>query len=231
MPKQIISLFGQKTLLQQTYARIRTGFKAADIFISTNKNQQPLIKKQLPEVKDKNFIIEPMAKNTAAAIGLACVKISGFNPKETIAIVNSDQFIKEEKAMIKALKAAGQMVKTYPDYVTLIGIKPAYPETGYGYIQLGSKFRGGKVFQVKSFTEKPDLKTAKKYVSSKNYLWNPAYFVFQVDTMLELFKKHLPGQYKILKSIQSSPDKTNALFKKIKPISVDYGIMEKTKTE
>ena len=122
------------------------------------------------------------------------------------------------------------MVKKHPDQIVLLGLNPTYPETGYGYIKLGKqKVSVGKdkLFNVECFKEKPDLKTAKKYLKSWAYLWNPAYFVFRVDTMLALYKKHLPQQYKILMKIKNSPEKLKTEFPKIKPISVDYGIMEK----
>lgn len=230
-PKQNKPLLGSNTLLQETYKRIKKGFKDADIFLSINNKQLAGVIKQLPNIKKSQIISEPTKRDTAAAIGLATEFIARKNSKEIIATVNSDHFVKNEKEFIRVLKKAGQVVKKYPDYLALIGLNPAYPETGYGYIKLGKQlesYNGDKVFKVECFKEKPDLKTAKKYLKNWAYLWNPAYFVFRADTMLNLYKKHLPAQYRVLMNIRKSPVKIKLEFPKIKPISIDYGIMEKT---
>ncbi len=231
-PKQVQPLFGKKTLLQITYSRIKKGFKETDIFISTSQKHLKDIRKQLPKIKKSQLIVEPVAKNTAAAIGLACITLAKKDPKSIIATVNSDHFIKDEKEYLRLIKLAGQTIQKYPDHLVLLGINPTYPDTGLGYIKLGKQLKSfdkDKLFKIDSFTEKPDLKTAKKYLKSWAYLWNPAYFVFQVDTMLSLFKKHLPGQHKILMAIKKSPAKLKLEFSKVKPTSIDYGIIEKAK--
>lgn len=230
-PKQNKTLIGKNTLLQQTYKRIKKGFKDSDIFLSINKRQIKEVCKQLPNIRKENIICEPAKRDTAAAIGLATMFIAQKNPKEIIATINSDHYIKNEKEFIRVLKLAGKITKDYPDHLTLIGLNPSYPETGYGYIKLNKQiksFNGDKVYTVDSFKEKPDLKTAKKYLANWAYLWNPAYFVFSVSTMLNLYKKHLPGQHRILMNIKKTPTALNKEFLRIKPISIDYGIMEKT---
>ncbi|MBT4122024.1 mannose-1-phosphate guanylyltransferase, partial [bacterium] len=229
-PKQLIPLIGNETLLQKTYKRMSSGFKSSDIFIATSKEHLVHIRKQLPNIKSSQLIIEPVRRNTAAAIGLATALISKKNPKEIIVTINSDHYIKNVKKFISKLKVAEGVIKKNPDNILLLGIKPTYPETGYGYIKLKKtfkKFNADKVYEVDSFTEKPKLNTAKRYLKNRNYLWNPAYFVFRADTMLNNFKSNLFVQYKILKKIQNKPSLLNKEFKKIKAISIDYGIMEK----
>ncbi len=231
-PKQIQPLIGKKTLLQKTYSRIRKGFKEGDVFISTNKQYLEEVRKQLPQVKKSQLILEPVSKNTAAAIGLASVMLARKNPKEILATVNSDHFVKEEKEYLRVIKQAGRAVQKYPDYLVLLGLNPTYPETGYGYIKLSKELETlgqDKIFKVECFKEKPDFKTAKNYLKSWAYLWNPAYFIFRVDTMLLLFKKYLPIQYRILNKIKNSPSQLEKEFPKIKPISIDYGIMERAR--
>src|SRR3989339_1469388 len=132
-PKQAQPLIGNKTLLQLTYARIKKGFKPVDIFISTGRQYVKGIKKQLPGLKHSQLIVEPVARETAAAIGLATVTLARQDPQTIIAIVNSDHFIKDEKKYLQAIKAAGRSVEQYPGYLTLLGINPTYPETGYVY--------------------------------------------------------------------------------------------------
>lgn len=230
-PKQTKPLIGKDSLLKTTLKRIKRGFSAADIILAVNQEQAAQIKKDIAFlVLKKNYIIEPVKRDTAAAIGLACALLSKKNPKEIVVTINSDHYIKNVKQYLRVLKLAETVVKKYPNHVLLIGIKPTYPEIGYGYIKLKKpidKIGRDKIYQADCFKEKPDFKTAKKYLASQNYLWNPACFVFQIETMLRLFKKHLPGQYKILMKIKEQPKLLKSEFKKIKPISIDYGIMEK----
>lgn len=231
-PKQIKPFFGKETLLQKTYKRLKKSFNESDIFISSNINQKNLIIKQLPKFPAANLILEPVRRDTAAAIGLVSATFARNNSKEIIATVNSDHYIKNEREFNRVLKLAGIVVQEHPNYLTLIGINPTYPETGYGYIKLDKQIQNyhkDKLYTVECFKEKPDLKTAKRYLRNWSYLWNPAYFVFRADKMLSLFKKHLPKQHRILKIIKENPDRLNREFPKIKPISVDYGIMEKTR--
>lgn len=232
-PKQIKPLIGKESLLKTTLKRIKRGFASADIILSINREQLSQIKKDLGSmVLAKNYLIEPIKRDTAAAIGLAAAIIAEVNPQEIIVTVNSDHYVKNQAEYLRILKSAGEAVKKYPDHLVLVGIKPSYPETGYGYIKLKKPvgLLGQDIFyQVDCFKEKPDFKTAKKYLANKNYLWNPAYFVFQAGTMMKLFKKYLPEQYKILTRIAGKPSLLKREFKKIKPISIDYGIMEKSK--
>ncbi|MCX6786074.1 MAG: sugar phosphate nucleotidyltransferase [Candidatus Komeilibacteria bacterium] len=232
-PKQIEPLVGKESLLKTTVKRIKPSFKSIDIILSVNREQLPRIKKDLGSmVSGKNYLIEPIKRDTAAAIGLAAALIAKTNPQEIIVTVNADHYIKDSAEYLRVLKSAGEAVKKYPDHLVLVGIKPSYPETGYGYIKLKKPFAkiGPDTFyQVDCFKEKPDLKTAKKYLANKNYLWNPAYFVFQAGTMMKLFQRHLPEQYKILTRIAAQPSLLKSEFKKIKPISIDYAIMEKSK--
>jgi mannose-1-phosphate guanylyltransferase len=234
-PKQAECFFDNQTLLQLTYKRVLKGFKKEDIYISCGKSQFNLLNKQVRTNKS-NFILEPEAKGTAMAIGLACVKLLKKDKDAILAVAYSDHFVKNEKEYLRILKLANKTVQDNPDYLTLIGIKPDYPETGYGYIESGQLFeKSGKdmVYKMKQFKEKPDLQTAKKYLKNDKFLWNPGWFVFKAETMLNLFQKHLSKHYQALKKIEqkiSTKDETRVLvseFKKVSPISIDYGIMEK----
>lgn len=237
-PKQSECFFDKKTLLQLTYERACLGFKKEDIFISCGKSQFSLLSKQLKGVEKENFIIEPEAKGTAMAIGFACIKLLKKDKNATIAIANSDHFIKEEKEYIRILRLAENIVKKNPSKLILVGIKPQYPETGYGYIELGKLFRKIKndsIYNIVRFKEKPDLKTAKKYLSSGKFYWNPAWFVFRAKTMIDLYEKYLPNHFKALNEIYKHLAKKDLLaiekkyFSKVENISIDYGIMEKTR--
>lgn len=236
-PKQIKPFIDNETLLQKTYKRVRLGFAEKDIFISTNELFGGFIKDQLPDFPQANLILEPERKDTAAAIGLAAVKISKTNPKEVIVTINSDHYIRDEKEFIRIIKSAGKIAKNYSDYTVLIGINPTFPATGYGYIKMNglfSKIGKDQIFRAQKFVEKPTLLKAKRYLRNWQYLWNPAYFIWRVDRLLSLYKKYLPQMYWQLKIIEKAigTDKETEIlkkeFSKIKPISIDYGIMEKT---
>lgn len=230
-PKQIKPLLGKESLLKATVKRLLAGFKKQDIFLSTNLKQSGLIKKDLQGlILESNYIIEPEKKDTAPAIGLATMLIAKKNPNEIIAIVNSDHFIKNTQGFCASLATAGKAAEKFNNHLVLIGVRPKYPETGYGYIKMGkraAKVSSEQIFSSLGFKEKPDLKTAQAYLKSGNYLWNPAYFVFRADLMLDLFKQYLPKHYALLKKIRQEPKNLKKYFSQMPTISIDYGIMEK----
>jgi len=232
-PKQIQPFLGSETLLKSTVNRMLKSFKKEDIFLSINQTQSKLIQKDLGNLILKDhYITEPEKRDTAAAIGFATMMISKKNPGVIIATVNSDHYLKNPQEYLRILRQAEKAVSKYPDHLVLIGLKPTSPETGYGYIKLNKifdSFGKDKIYKVDSFKEKPDLKTAKKYLSNGSYLWNPAYFVFKAETMLDLFKKYLPNHYEILMKIKSRPLDFKKYFKQMEKISIDYGIMERAK--
>lgn len=235
-PKQSGYFFDKKTLLQITYDRISKGFSKENIFVSCGKSQLDLLKKQLPNVSSNNFIVEPVARGTAMAIGLACVKISSYDKNANVIIANADHFVRPDDKYISLLKKASKLISKYGEYLCLVGIKPTYPEIGYGYIEVSNQFNGLElVYDIKKFKEKPNFEIAKKYFKSSKFLWNTGWFIFNPNTMLSLFEKHLPKQFKALKSIEQNinTDNYNKVlekeFKNLESISIDYGIIEKTK--
>ncbi|MDD5039952.1 MAG: sugar phosphate nucleotidyltransferase [Patescibacteria group bacterium] len=237
-PKQIQPFVGNKTLLQNTYTRQRRGFKAEDIFISANENSAGLIRRQLPHVPARNIILEPIKRDTAAAIGLAAVAIAKRNPHEIMMTVGSDHFVKNEREYIRLIRLAEATIRHDPRQTLLVGIRPTYPETGYGYIKINKLYRqigNDEIFYGQRFIEKPDFKTALRYVKSWDYLWNTNMFCWRVDNLLHLFEQYMPAHYKALIRIQGAigtPAEKHVIrreFKRLKPVSIDYGIMEHTR--
>ncbi|MFA6043175.1 MAG: sugar phosphate nucleotidyltransferase [Patescibacteria group bacterium] len=237
-PKQFQPFLGSKTLIRATYQRLRKGFPVERIYVSTNELQRKLIARQLPSVPLRNYIVEPAKRDTAPAIGLVATVLAKQDPKAVFVTANVDHYIEKEAAYHQALRAAGKVVQKHPDTIALLGVNPTYPETGYGYIKMGRPaFRIGKqeVFHVDRFVEKPDFATAQKYLKRWEYLWNPAMFVWRASTLLHLFQKHLPQHAKILHRIGAAvgtPQERSVIrkdFPSLKPISIDYGIIEKTK--
>lgn len=235
-PKQVRSILGNQTLLENTYERLRSRFLQRDIYIATNINQLDIIKEKIPSLPDKNYIIEPSKKDTAAAIGLAAAIIHKKNPRDIMVNINSDHFIRDEIDYARVLKQSEEIIRKNPRAGLLIGINPTYPETGYGYIKFGEQVRESrnyKYFQVDEFVEKPDKKTAEEYVQNFGYLWNSGSFMWRVDALLDLYRRFLPDQYRIFMKIRESlgtKDESKVIkreFNKIRAISIDYGIIER----
>ncbi|MFZ6035884.1 MAG: mannose-1-phosphate guanylyltransferase [Patescibacteria group bacterium] len=235
-PKQSQPFIGTKTLLQVTYGRQRKGFPASHIFISSSVAQYRRLHQQLPAVPKKNFILETAKRDTAPAIGLAATYIHKRNPRDIMMSVGSDHYIHNERAYVRLLKLAERTIQRHPDYSLLIGVRPTYPETGYGYIKINKLFSQAgetEIFYGQRFIEKPDLQTAQRYVTQWDYLWNTNMFCWRVDTLLELFRRHLPAHYAALMRIHAAIGTRQEMsvlkreFSRMRAISIDYGIMEK----
>jgi mannose-1-phosphate guanylyltransferase len=225
-PKQVQQFFGSQTLLERTVSRLRRRFSPSDIYIVTGKEYHAAAA-QLSKVFRKQFIIESARCGTTAAIGLAAYTIAERHPKEVIISIASDHFIKEENEFLKSLRVMERVVRRDPKAVCLMGIKPAYPETGYGYIESGAPVRlvpGGTVYRVRRFVEKPDRATAERFIRSKRFFWNPSYFAWRVDRIKELFAEHIPETHRrLLRTVAGNA----RAFAEIKCPAIDYAIMEK----
>lgn len=240
-PKQVEAIIGRDSLLQATYARLRRGFGAKDIYVATAESQRRRIVAQLPGLPAGNLITEPCRRDTAAAIGYALLQASRRRPQETFVIINSDAYIADVDEYLRVIRLAGDLAQSKPDQTVLIGIRPTYPETGYGYIKTGRLVgrrpakgrRADYVFAVDRFVEKPDLETAKQYLAGGGYLWNPTLVVGRMDNFLSLFSRHLPKHAEIFgrmtKAFGRPEEKrnVNALFRRLPSVSIDYGILEK----
>jgi mannose-1-phosphate guanylyltransferase len=236
LPKQFLSLTGDgRTMIQLTAERHLPMVAYEDMFVVTNKNYVDLVKKQLPQIPEDNILAEPMAKNTAPAIGFAAAVIKQKYEDAVMMVLASDHLIKLEEMYIDTMTQAIELAKEDANLVT-IGITPTYPEIGYGYIHFGREEGEDKkpgVYNVKRFVEKPDLEKAKEYLASGRYLWNSGMFVWKVSTILEKFRELLPDTYSGLEKIGQAfgtPDFGQVLaeqFVGFNAESVDYGIMER----
>ncbi len=232
-PKQFHNLCTNNSLIQETYSRIKTLVPNENIYVSLVKNILNTAQEQLKEVKKNNFIIEPEGRNTAPAIGLAAAKLFKTNPNAIIAALPSDHTISKLPKFIQTLTRAKNFIEKNPDYLVIVGIKPTNPETGYGYIKMGKKFPKISLVEVDRFVEKPDLKTAKKYLKTGKYLWNGGYFIARCDSLLEMYKTYEPKIYKGLEKILSSigtKEETDTIikeYKKLPAIPIDIALAEK----
>lgn len=238
-PKQMLRVFGDLTMVQQTVSRLGEAVPLANIYIVTGQKYAYDIRSQLLEVDCSGgvkLLNEPEGKNTAPAIGFAAAHIMKKSPDAVMAVMPSDHIITKNDVFLKVLKQAKKLAEK--GYLTTIGIKPDRPETGYGYIQTGKsllKVAGTGSFKVERFVEKPDVKTAKSYLKSGDYLWNSGIFVWRVKDILSEISRQMPDLYKGIVSMQKAIGKKDEetvvaeVFRGLKPVSIDYGVMEKAK--
>lgn len=235
-PKQVLPILGGKTLLQRTYLRLRRGFGHDRIFVATSESLVSAVRSQLPQLPRKNLSAEPVRRETAPALGLALLRIAARDPKASFVYVNADNFVRDEAEFIRTLRAAERLVAEDSDKLVLIGVKPNYPETGYGYIKMGKRVGSSGAYTVERFVEKPDLVRAKRFLAAGNYLWNPTLLVGKVDHTLSLYQKHLPVVYRHLMKIAralGTPREKEAIrrgFRGMPRVTIDYGILEKEKS-
>jgi mannose-1-phosphate guanylyltransferase len=236
-PKQHQRLIGRTTLLEETFRRLRrVGFPPREIFVSAAEHARRTLARELPRVPRDNFFLEPERRDTAAALGYVATLLARRNPRTVFTTANSDAAIRDEAQYAAVLNAAQAEVKARPHRCVLVGIPPTYPETGYGYIEAGRTLgKHGRLAlkAVRRFREKPDRKTAARYVASGRFLWNPAIFTWRVDHLLARFRRFLPKHARALTRIAAvlgTPRErtvTRAAFRSMPKISIDYGIMEK----
>ena len=230
-PKQYLDVLGLgRTLLQSTYDRFLPLCPKENIFVVTNEEHKAITAQQLPDIDSDRILAEPMRRNTAPCIAYACHKIALKNPNAVIVVSPSDHIILNEAAFQDTVKKSAEHA-TGQDKLITLGIKPSRPETGYGYIQ----YLEGKnhLKKVKTFTEKPELALAKKFLESGDFVWNAGIFIWGVQAILKSFAKHLPEMAEIFDEAAPNfytPKEKDAIqiaYAQCKNISIDYGIMEK----
>jgi len=233
-PKQLIRVVGNNTMIQDTVKRLEGLVDNKNIIVITNKVQKMRVKEQLPQLPEENIIDEPFGKNTAACIGLASVLIKVKNNDAVMITLPADHLIKDDELFRQCLSNAADFAYKSKGLVT-IGITPTRPETGYGYIQFDDTKIENDIYKVLAFAEKPNLSIAREFLESGDFLWNSGIFIWRVDAIYEEMKKYLPdlteGLDKIEKTIgtQDFEKQLVQVYGQLKSISIDYGVMEKSK--
>lgn len=230
-PKQFLDVLGTgKTLIQSTFERFLPICPPENIFVVTHEEHAAIVKEQLPQLKPDQILTEPMRKNTAACIAYASFKIQQLNEEAVIVVSPSDHLILKEAEFLDVIKKAVDQARADDKLITL-GIKPTRPETGYGYIQYHTEKSFAK--KVKTFTEKPELSLAKKFLESGDFVWNAGIFIWSVETIVKAIQLHLPEMAEVFEEIKNklgTPQEKEAIgaaYPQCKSISIDYGIMEK----
>ena len=231
-PKQFLDVMGVgSSLLQLTFQRFLHVCPAENIYIVTSQDYYKLVKDQLPDLTDDQILLEPARKNTAPCIAYASYKIAKKDPQATMVVTPSDHAILKEKIFIKSIQKSLKHAFD-KDILITMGIQPNRPETGYGYIQYhinnDSEFK-----RVKTFTEKPQLDLAKKFLESGEFVWNAGIFIWNVASINKAFHQFLPEiseSFEMIKESYYTSKEKRAIqhaYSQFKIISIDYGIMEK----
>lgn len=223
-PKQFLSFKGKNSLLQQTIERVLPLVRAENIIVIGSAQHKFELQAQVASYKipEANIILELSGKNTAPAIGLAARIIVERDSEATMIALPADHYIANEKKLLDLFKEGVKLAQN--DYLVTIGIAPTSAHTGYGYIKIKSQVTRHtsqvKACPVEKFTEKPDQKTAQKYFKSKRYFWNSGMFIWKASVILDEIKSYLPDLNSKLSLVK---------WNSIKPISIDYGVLEKSR--
>lgn len=237
-PKQLITLLGERSFLQQTLDRVKPVAPLENIFIITNAVQAAAVRRQLPELPKRNIIGEPCGRDTCAAVALGAALVGARSENGVMAILPADNVVPDVAKIRRVLIDSMDLAKREPLLVT-IGTVPHEPATGYGYIQVGKKLVNASAkslkstfFNAKKFVEKPNLATARRYLKSGNYRWNAGMFIWSYETIageLQRQQPKLAAAAEKWRSIRSLAKLNAALAKdypNLEKISVDYAIME-----
>jgi mannose-1-phosphate guanylyltransferase len=239
--KQVLVLEGERTMIQETLARLQPLSSASDIWIVTSTWLRDVIAEQLPDICIDHILAEPCARNTAPACALIAFLLESMDPDTVLGIFPSDHFVADPKRFAEIIQA-GVRLAAVADNIVVLGVPPTRPETGYGYIELGSSLDENEpspdgapisVHRVHRFREKPDPATAERFLASGNFVWNAGIFLWSARTLAAAVREYMPDITPILETIASAygTEKFESVFAseypKCENISVDYAILER----
>jgi mannose-1-phosphate guanylyltransferase len=233
LPKQALTLVGQRTMFQHAVDRLAPLFPPERILVVTRREHAALLMEQTPELPPENFIVEPEGKGTAPAIGLAAVHLRRIDSNASMAVLTADHHIADGKRFLQALRGAARVAEN--GYLVTLGIQPTSPSTGFGYIHHGESLHmvaDQPVFRVERFVEKPDPEQALAMVESGEYSWNSGMFIWRVDRILQEFAQHMPELDRQLSEVAATLRTTayeatlNRMWPRVTKQTIDYGVME-----
>ena len=234
-PKQLLDIVGSKSILEQTIDRLLPITDWEHIFVVTEVSQAEAVKDLLPDLPQTRLIVEPLGRNTAPCIGLAAIILEKIDPSAVMAVLPADHYILQVPSFQETLLAAAQASQTGGNLITL-GILPTFPETGYGYLEQGTKIteiKGHGVWEVKAFHEKPDRPKAEAMLKTGRFFWNSGMFVWTVSSILNQMSQLTPAMYGELiklKNFLGTPQWDKALragYEAMENISIDFAVMER----
>ena len=232
-PKQFLDILGTgKTLIQATFDRFALFIQKENIYVVTTSQYKHIVMEQLPALQPENILCEPARKNTATCIAYISYRLRQINPEANLICAPADHVILDDAGFKQTCMEALDFTQNIKGLITL-GIKPTYPNTGYGYIQYEPLAVSENIYKVKTFTEKPDKELADTFIQSGDFLWNAGIFVWKIKNIIAAFEKFLPEMHEVFdaeKNNFNTAAETEAI-ERIYPqcinISIDYGVMEK----
>ncbi len=235
LPKQLLKLFSEKSLLQETVERTAKVLPRENILILTNTQQFAATCAELPDFPEENIIAEPDKRDTAPAIALAVGWVAKRDPQASMIVLPADQLIQQEEEFRKVICGAAHAAQLTEAIVT-IGVKPTWACPSYGYIERGAAAEitglddDVSVFEVERFREKPDPELAAHFLEEGNYSWNAGMFIWSVPTVIGELSQHAPQLVEFIDKVKAADDLPAMLaeeFPKLEKISIDYALMEK----
>jgi len=230
-PKQCISIGGQEAILQQTINRLLPLVPAERIIVITGGDMVDAVRDVAQGIPEENLLVEPWGRNTAPCIGWGAVEIGRRSTNPTMAVFPADHQIGDPEMFRSVVQGAADAARATNAIVT-IGISPTRPETGFGYLEVGTEVGswGGHTFHtVERFNEKPDPDTAQRYLEGQRHLWNAGMFVFTTDAIRDAYRAYLPRSAEALERIQYNPDSLKENWGELDATSIDYGILERSR--
>jgi len=233
-PKQFLALFGEGSLIHQTWQRAVKLSGPENVWVAAGASQRAAVLAELPGLDPSRFIAEPVGRNTAPCIGLAAIQLARTDPDGVMIVAPADHLYTRPEVLAQALGVAVAAARSAPALVTL-GIRPMRPETGFGYIEVGApaSFADPRAVAVERFVEKPDARTAASYLASGRHLWNSGLFVWRIAAILDAIRACAPDLWIGLREIDAAWDTPSRqqvieqIFPALPSISIDYAVMEK----
>lgn len=227
MPKQLLHLVGDSSLLRMAFERVEPVVGADHVWVCTGDAYRGTVMEELPEINPDHVLGEPVGRDSLNAMAWSTAVLQQADPEAVVAVVTADQIMRPEETFRACLERSFEVVDAHPQSLVTFGVVPTSPHTGYGYLQRGAAVEGfSDVTVVQEFREKPDRATAEKYVSSGQYWWNSGMFVWRADTFLTQLQHLVPESYEVVTAITQDPSRVEELFPTAPKISVDYAVME-----
>jgi len=236
-PKQFLDIVSAKSMVEETVERLAPLVAPRDILTVADSGQTESLKRLLPALPRKNFIVEPLARNTAPSLMLATARVFIEDPGAVVAALAADHLIRES-GRFRTLLAAAAAAASRGDHIVTFGIPPTFPSTGYGYIHYEAgkarRVSGETFFPVLEFKEKPNVEAAEAFLAAGGYLWNSGMFLWRADTFARKLRRHAPLFYPFWERMLEALKKKDAkallrVFEEIPALSIDYALMEKAK--
>src|SRR3954466_12418885 len=241
-PKQLLDVVADgdgaaHSLLVEAFTRLQAVLPTEQIWVCTAARYGDQVRAALPELSTDRLVLEPVARDTANAVGLAAALVADVDPDAELAVVSADHVIRPVERFAAVLTTAYETLAVRPDALVTLGIRPTAPATGFGYVQRGPATEVPGVAEAASFREKPDLATAEQYLASGQYLWNSGMFVWRARTVLDALVDHLPETAEGLRAIvAAAPGRERdrgpaGVFPPLPKISIDYAVLEPAAAE